>query len=78
MEIDPTTVTKIYIGRDKVCRCGCAGSYVRSDEESSLFKIRLNRFVKMLSSYTPSVGDIGTNFLNISYGNDRAMTVYFD
>lgn len=79
-------VTQIYMGRDKVCRCGCHGEYVRRGEP--MFEQRLKRFLKMAETYdfeknvSPSSGmpldycqDV---YLNISYGKDRAITLYFD
>jgi len=78
--IEADRVTNIYLGRDRICRCGCAGEYVRRGE--SMFEKRLNRFMKMAKTYkfcdTPEQPDIGANYLNISYGKDRALTVYFD
>lgn len=78
MQVDPNAVTKIYMGKDKVCRCGCAGEYIRKNENNPLFERRLKQFMKMLPSYTAQEFDIGQTYRNISYGNDRALTVYFD
>lgn len=74
-------VTKIYMGRDRICRCGCAGEY--QDRDEPMFAKRLSRFLKLAESYdfekAPlGASDIGDNYLNISYGKDRALTVYFD
>lgn len=79
-------VTQIYLGRDKICRCGCAGEYVARGEP--MFEKRLKRFLKMAETYdfeknvSPNtdlpldyVQDV---YLNISYGKDRAITLYFD
>lgn len=77
MEVDPTQVTRIYWGQDNWCRCGCAGEYT-DREEGKLFDSRLARFMKMLSTYSPRESDVGLNYRNISYGKDRALTVYFD
>lgn len=73
---DPNSVTKIYLGRDRICRCGCAGEYVNKGE--SKFELRLKRFMKMASDYAPAEGDVDASYLNVSYGKDRALTVYFD
>lgn len=74
------SATRVYLGRDRICRCGCAGEYVET--ESPKFSKRLARFMKMAESYqfcdTPDQPDVGDNYLNISYGKDRALTVYFD
>jgi hypothetical protein len=74
-------VTQIYLGRDKVCRCGCAGEYVARGEPK--FEKRLKRFLKMAQKYdfeknTNPVDYMQDHYLNISYGKDRAMTLYFD
>lgn len=70
-------VTKIYTGRDKVCRCGCAGEYVTKDD--AIFEKRLKRFEKLWATYTPTEDDVAEGiYKNISYGKDRAITVYFD
>ena len=69
-------VTRIYTGRDRICRCGCAGEYVERGEP--MFDVRLKRFCKLLENYLPKDGDIFDTYNNISYGKDRAITVYFD
>lgn len=69
-------VTKIYLGKDRVCRCGCEGEYVRLGDP--MFQKRLARFAKMWADYEPAKDDIGPNYLNLSYGKNRALTVYFD
>ena len=77
---DASKVTKIYLGKDRYCRCGCAGEYV--DRGEPMFEKRLQRFVKMWCDYTPDdslySADITDTYRNISYGQNRAMTVYFD
>lgn len=79
---DASKVTKIYMGRDRVCRCGCAGEYVSRGKQGHLaekFDKRVARFAKMWAEYIPDPkDDIGDNYLNISYGKNRALTVYFD
>lgn len=70
-------ITKIYLGRDRVCRCGCAGEYVEPGHPK--FAKRAKRFMKMWESYTPTEDDVCEGvYKNISYGQDRALTVYFD
>ncbi len=80
MQFRAEAVTQIYVGKDKVCRCGCKGEYVQRGEAK--FDARLKRFARMWATYTPSTvqnaEDIGPNYMNISYGGDRAITVYFD
>jgi hypothetical protein len=76
MIIDKNKITKIYMGRDRICRCGCAGEYVERGEP--MFDLRLKRFIRMAETYTVGQDDIGDNYINLSYGQDRALTVYFD
>ena len=76
MQFDAEKVTQIYMGRDKICRCGCAGEYVRRGEP--LFDLRVKRFARMWENYKPTEDDLGSSYLNVSYGQDRALTVYFD
>lgn len=76
MEIDFNQVTKIYLGTDRHCRCGCGGEYVYRGQP--IFEKRLARFAKKLSDYTPSKFDVEWNYVNVSYGNNRALTVYFE
>ena len=76
MIIDKNKITKIYMGRDRICRCGCAGEYVERGDP--MFDLRLKRFIRMAETYTVCQDDIGDNYINLSYGQDRALTVYFD
>lgn len=74
---DASKVTKIYLGEDWACRCGCKGEYVERGEP--MFDKRLQRFVKMWCEYDADPRfDVTDTYLNISYGKNRAMTVYFD
>lgn len=80
MTIDESKITRIYMGRDRICRCGCAGEYV--DRGEPMFEKRVQRFMKMAQTYKfkddQYQNDIGPNYVNISYGRDRALTIYFD
>lgn len=83
--INVDRIKQIYMGRDKICRCGCHGEYVARG--MPMFEKRLDRFLKMAKTYDfeKNVNPNGTPidycqdvYLNISYGKDRALTVYFD
>lgn len=83
--INTSKVKQIYLGRDKICRCGCHGEYVSRGEP--MFEKRLNRFLKMAKTYDfeknispggQTLDYVQNVYLNISYGKDRAMTLYFD
>lgn len=73
---DASKVTKIYLGKDNVCRCGCAGEYVERGEPK--FEKRLKRFAAAWVNYEPKEHDIDGSYMNYSYGRDRALTVYLD
>lgn len=67
-------VEKIYSGRDHVCRCGCAGKYYYSNDK--MFQRILKRAVA--KSYEQDVDiDEQPTYVNISYDNDRAYTIYY-
>ena len=76
MQFNAEAVTRVYLGQDRACRCGCKGSY--AERGTPAFDKRLKRFARMWASYTPSRDDVDTSFLNLSYGENRALTVYFD
>lgn len=73
--VDYTTATKIYSGRDRVCRCGCAGTYAKSNTRA--FALRAKKMAEMIASGEGVIKDGGT-YINISFGDDRALTAYFD
>lgn len=69
-------IVKIYMGRDRICRCGCAGEYVEPGHP--MFEKRVKRFQQMWANYTPKDIDVEDGvYKNVSYGKDRALTVYF-
>ena len=76
---DKTKVTKVYRGKDRHCRCGCGGNYFyRNELKDNAFEQNLNEFEKKLIKYICREGDVGDNYLNVSYGKNSALTVYFD
>jgi hypothetical protein len=76
MQFNADAVTQIYLGADRACRCGCKGNYLNRGEAG--FDRRLRRFARMWENYVPGDDDVGSSYLNIRYGNNRAMAVYFD
>jgi hypothetical protein len=70
------SITKIYMGLDRHCRCGCGGEYVEIGKPK--FEKRLKRFNSLLAAAELSSGDNTDSYINVSYGNNRAMTAYFD
>ena len=77
-------ISQTYSGRDRVCRCGCAGTYTatsymknpRSDVNDKLVESRLKRAKRLILSGAEHEF-LGT-CLNLVTGNDRALTFYFD
>jgi hypothetical protein len=84
-EIQLNQISQIYLGKDRVCRCGCAGKYVstsymknpRNDVDDKLALSRLKR-AKKLALNTDSEVEYSGNYINIGYGDDRAITIYLD
>lgn len=64
-------ITRIYVGADNACRCGCKGAYHEPDSVG--FKRALNKAYKLESS-----DDVNATYVNFPYGNNRAITLYFD
>lgn len=75
MTFEPERVKKIYLGQDRGCRCGCGGEYITA--EDPMFQKRLKRFAKMICEYKPGPHDDGGDLKNISYGNNRALTIFY-
>lgn len=65
--------TKVYSGRDHVCRCGCAGKYYYAGDK--LFKTIVNRAIKKIAEGNEL--EVQSDYVNVSYGDDRAYTIYF-
>jgi hypothetical protein len=72
-------IVNVYMGRDRICRCGCAGTYVTPAENAKLVSRRLSR-VKAAQILGEEVefqpGMNGEAYFNYSYGEDRAITIY--
>lgn len=66
-------VTQIYLGQDRACRCGCKGEYVEPGHPK--FLKRLKRFHSLVCTPGSQTEDWG-DYINVSYGNNRAMTIY--
>lgn len=73
-------ITKIYMGKDRVCRCGCAGNYYTKDDP--VFPALVERFQKAWKRYEKA-GKVKEHdkydgdYYNISYAGNKAMTAYF-
>jgi hypothetical protein len=74
----------VYVGKDRHCRCGCGGDYVatsymvnpRSEVNDKLVEKRLKHGKRLIESGAKA--DFNTTYVNISTGNNRALTIYFD
>ena len=75
----PDDIYQIYVGGDRVCRCGCAGNYYTPSDKS--WKRNLNRFIKLVKTQPWDVEDEGS-YINITTSSKgsigKAITVYFD
>ena len=78
-------ISQIYQGKDNACRCGCKGTYVassfmlnpRSDVDDKKILSRLERAIKLVDANEADIENNG-NHINVSFGNDRAITIYLD
>lgn len=76
--------TTAYFGKDRCCRCGCRGEYIstsymvnpRSEVNDLKFSKRLQRAKKLVMNGAEF--SFGGNHVNISYGNNLALTFYND
>lgn len=79
-------VSKIYLGQDNVCRCGCRGDYVTTtyskyirnydNVDNKLANRRLKQAQRLVRDGAKVV--YKDTYINVSYGNDRAITLYTD
>lgn len=68
-------ITKIYVGQDHCCRCGCRGRYHEGDE---ITRRNIAHAVRILALGGKCEIDEGCPYVNIPYGDDRAITIYFE
>lgn len=84
LQAEISNISQVYSGKDHCCRCGCGGTYTatsyminpRSDVNDSLVQKRLKRAKKLVLEGA-EVG-YGDTYVNISTGENRALTFYFD
>ena len=70
-----SAATKIYSGASSCCRCGCKGTYAEAG--TKLFTSRLKKMQAMLDANQGTV-DVDDSYIDVTFGNDRALTAYFD
>ena len=57
-------ITKVYVGKSHVCRCGCCGDYFyKGSEEFDKVISDLKDGVHLIHDFTDS--DLGVNYINI-------------
>jgi hypothetical protein len=66
--------TRIYLGKDAWCRCGCGGDYAEAGTRA--FEVRRKRVDRLLAAGHPA--QRGPNYVNLSLDNDRALCAYTD
>lgn len=66
--------TRIYLGSDIGCRCGCRGNY--AEKGTRTFDGRIKRAQEAMAAGAET--SAGPNYLNISLPNDRVLCAYFD
>jgi hypothetical protein len=84
LQVEISNISQVYFGKDRDCRCGCGGTYTatsymkdpRSDVNDSLVEKRLKRAKKLVLEGAKTT--YGDNYVNISTGNNKALTFYFD
>jgi hypothetical protein len=84
LDLEISRVSTVYLGRDNCCRCGCGGDYVytsymdqpRGTVNDSLALRRIKQAKKLITEGKEWY--FGGNYINVSYGNDRAITIYTD
>ena len=85
-EIQLNQISQIYVGKDRCCRCGCGGKYIATtfmesprtdiiDDRRAL--TNLNR-AKRLEAKKAAIVEYGDNHINVGFGNNRAICIYFD
>jgi len=84
MNLTIANISQVYVGKDRHCRCGCGGDYVatsymvnpRSEVNDTLAEKRLERAKRLIESGAKV--EFGSTYVNISTGNNRALTFYLD
>lgn len=84
LKFEINQISQSYLGLDRACRCGCKGEYTatsyhenaRSVVNDILVEKRLKRAKRLIQKGAKY--EIGDNNVNISTGDNRALTLYFD
>jgi len=76
VELTVEQIEKVYVGKDNGCRCGCHGTYTYTSENERKVRSVLKRAQKQVATGVGFITDRGADYLNVSYGNDRAVCIY--
>lgn len=71
-----TDIEKIYIGRNSGCRCGCHGKYIYVADNEIRAKSLFTRARNLVYSGDAEIDENCDSYMNISFGNDRAICIY--
>lgn len=78
-------ISQVYVGKDAHCRCGCAGNYTssshaiepRSRVSDAYVQTQITRAKNLILQGLAKV-EVSGNYVNVSYGTNRAITFYID
>lgn len=77
--INSKVINAVYVGQDSGCRCGCNGKYYRPSDDP--LDDEMERMIQQALEIAEGEGvkiKIYDDFINISYGDDRAYTIYYE
>lgn len=73
--INSEEIEKIYVGADRVCRCGCKGNYYYSSDKG--FQRALNKVGRLTLEEVEGIDIDADSYVNFSLRNNKAITVYY-
>ncbi len=80
-----SNVSQVYSGKQYCCRCGCKGKYTATsfmknprteDINDKLVEKRLKRAQRLVEA--GAAVEYGDTWVDVTTGNDRSLTFYFD
>jgi len=92
LDLSFENIKKVYVGRDSGCRCGCHGKYTYTSHTNPTnstvlagciindrrVKSTITRAKNLLENGEGKITDSMKSYVNISYGNDRAICFYYE
>lgn len=84
LELSIESISQVYMGKRRHCRCGCGGEYTatsymkepRSTVNDALVSKRLKRAKALVLSGADV--DYGQTYIDVQTGENRALTFYTD